>query len=206
MDKFKQKIVKYKKYIICFMLIILSIISVLIQKNDRKQALSINNQKVSKKENKIGVYVTGEIKKPGVYYLDIDSRIDAAIDIAGGITENADISKINLSKKLVDSDKIVIPKKTTSSDTQGSETDVEENVEENEDNTGEETTVNSTDKININEASKEQLMELKGIGDATAEKIIEYRQNNKFEKIEDIMNVKGIGQSKFSAIKANICV
>ena len=58
--------------------------------------------------------------------------------------------------------------------------------------------------VNINTASKEELMTLKGIGETTAEAIIEYRKENKFTKIEDIKNVKGIGDKKFEAIKKDI--
>ena len=58
--------------------------------------------------------------------------------------------------------------------------------------------------VNINNASKEELMTLKGIGETTAEAIIEYRKKNKFTKIEDIKNVKGIGDKKFEAIKKDI--
>ncbi|SUW84237.1 ComEA family DNA-binding protein [Campylobacter hominis] len=58
--------------------------------------------------------------------------------------------------------------------------------------------------ININTASKEELMTLKGIGETTAEAIIEYRKENKFTKIEDIKNVKGIGDKKFESIKEDI--
>ena len=58
--------------------------------------------------------------------------------------------------------------------------------------------------VNINTASKEELMTLKGIGEATAEAIIEYRKENKFTKIEDIKNVKGIGDKKFESIKEDI--
>ena len=58
--------------------------------------------------------------------------------------------------------------------------------------------------VNINTASKEELMTLKGIGETTAEAIIEYRKENKFTKIEDIKNVKGIGDKKFESIKEDI--
>lgn len=60
--------------------------------------------------------------------------------------------------------------------------------------------------VNINTADKRTLMKLDGIGEATAEAIIEYREKDPFEKIEDIMNVKGIGEKKFEAIKDDICV
>ena len=66
--------------------------------------------------------------------------------------------------------------------------------------------INSSEKININTASKDMLQNLDGIGEKTAEKIIEYRKNNKFQKIEDIMEVSGIGEAKFEAIKDYICV
>lgn len=60
--------------------------------------------------------------------------------------------------------------------------------------------------VNINTASKSELMSLKGIGEATANKIIEYRKNNKFNKLEDLKNVKGIGDKKFEAIKKDIVI
>lgn len=193
--KAKDIIYKYRIYIICCLLIILSIISIVIQKNDRKEQLSINEKSIDKQAGKIGVYITGQIKSPGVYYLSQNSRVDAAIDIAGGLTQEADISKINLSKKLVDSDKIVIPEKQKNAETTETESSEEEKSQDN-----------STDKVNINTANEEELMTLSGIGSSTASKIVEYRKSNKFETIDDIMNVKGIGQSKFNSIKDNICV
>ena len=60
--------------------------------------------------------------------------------------------------------------------------------------------------VNINTASAEELMSLNGIGEKTAEAIIEYRKNTPFEKPEDIMNVKGIGEKKYENIKISICV
>ena len=64
----------------------------------------------------------------------------------------------------------------------------------------------TTNKININKANKSELMTLNGIGESTANKIIEYRKNNMFDSIEDIKNVSGIGDSKFEKIKNYICV
>ena len=64
----------------------------------------------------------------------------------------------------------------------------------------------STDLVNINTASREQIMTLPGIGEVTADAIIEYREQNPFERIEDIMNVQGIGEAKFNSIRDLICV
>ncbi|MNI39723.1 ComE operon protein 1 [compost metagenome] len=125
--------------------------------------------------------------------------MDKAIDIAGGVTNDADIAKLNLSQKLVDSDKILIPKRQIV-DTQNDE--VNENSQLNKESSKED----STEKININIASEEELLSLNGIGKSTAKKIIEYRKNNKFIKIEDIMNVSGIGQAKYNSIKDSISV
>ena len=199
-ENIKNIIKTNKSAIVCSILIIMSVISIIIQKNDRQQAITINSTTLESKDNKIAVYITGEIKNPGVYYLNPNSRLESVIDIAGGITQIADISKINLSKKLVDSDKVVIPKKQIENDAV--------NTNNNEESSEDIVNINkmSTDKVNINEASKDEIMTLKGIGESTADKIIEYRKNQKFKKIEDIMNVKGIGQNKYNLIKDNICI
>lgn len=189
MKKIIEVLKKYKIYIICFSLILLSIISIIVQNIDRKNTIKVNGVNIQQSPDKIGVYVTGEVKNSGVYYVSPNSRVSDAIDIAGGITEKADINNLNLSKKLVDSDKIVVPVK-----------------QEKYELETQEQTQNTSDLVNINDANEEELMTLKGIGQATAKKIIEYRKNNTFEKIEDIMNVSGIGESKFNAIKDYICV
>ncbi len=198
MEKIKENIIKYKMYYICIGIIILSIISVVVQKIERNKATSINGVEIKNTDGKIGVYITGEIKNPGVYYLEEGSRLDSLIDIAGGITENADISKLNLSQKLVDSDKVVIYAKSSQTE-EDDENNEELNTEETSSKTG-------GDCIDINNAEKEELMSLSGIGEATAEKIIKYRQSNEFESIDDIKNVSGIGDAKYNAIKDNICV
>lgn len=190
MEKIIKFIQKNRGYIICFLIIILSVISIVFQDLDRKNTIKINNEEMAGESGKIGVYVTGAVKNPGVYYLDRNSRLYQLLDICGGIQENADISKLNLALKLNDSDKIDVPiKKEESSEN----SDFQEDIEEN-------------NKININEAGVEELKTLTGIGESTAKKIIDYRNKNKFESIEDIMNVPGIGESKFNNIKDDICV
>lgn len=184
----KNFIIKYKKYIITLVIVILSIISIIMQEKNRQDSININSQDISKMENKIAVYVTGAVKNPGVYYLDIGSRLDNLLDICGGVLENADIKNINLAKKLSDSDKIDIPviKEESLED---------EDIEDDENG-----------KININTASEAELMTLNGIGKSTAQKIIEYRKVQEFTEIEDLMEVSGIGESKFNNVKDDICI
>lgn len=199
MSKIKNFIIKYKFQIILTALFIISIISIYIQDKDRKASFNINSTKIENSDAKIGVYISGEIKKEGVYYLDKDSRIVNLIDIAGGVTDKADVSKINPAQKLNDSDKIIIPEKK--------EMGIEEiDTDEEFDEIKEKPSSSTSDKININSATKSELMTLNGIGDATATKIINYRKTNTFKDIEDIMNVPGIGESKFNNIKDDICV
>lgn len=199
MLKIKNFIIKYKFQIILFIIFIISIISIYIQDKDRKTSFNINSTKIGNNDSRIGVYISGEIKKEGVYYLDKDSRIVNLIDIAGGVTDKADVSKINPAQKLNDSDKIIIPEKK--------EMGIEEiDTDEENDESKEKTSSSTSDKVNINSATKSELMTLNGIGDATATKIINYRKTNTFKEIEDIMNVPGIGQSKFNNIKDDICV
>ncbi len=186
MGKLKNFILKYKGYIICFVVIVISGISIIMQDIDRKNSLVINNEEVRNSNGKIVVYISGAVKNPGIYELDKEARIYNLLDICGGVLENADLDKINPAQKLVDSDKIVIPVKKE-------ESEEEDYYEEDE------------GKININEATLEELKTLTGIGEATAKKIIEYRKNNTFNDIEDIMNVPGIGESKFENIKDEIC-
>ena len=136
---------------------------------------------------------------PGIISLPTEARISDAIDAAGGTTELADISKINLAYKLNDGQKLKIP----------SIYDVEE-VIYIQNNAGNEVVLSENTKnaiININSASQSELENLPGIGPSTASKIIDYRsKNGNFKKIEDIMNVSGIGESKFNSIKDYICI
>lgn len=160
--------------------------------------LNIENQ-----YQKIYVHITGEIKYPGVYEMETGDRVFQLVEKAGGLTENADISSINLSKKLVDGEKITIFAKKTSV------------VTENLSSSGNlynppistNSSTNSSNLININTASQKELEELPGIGPTLSQRIIEYREKNGyFQTIEDIKKVSGIGDKKFEAIKDLITV
>lgn len=193
MSKIIKFILKYKIQIVFICIFIISGISIYIQDNERKASFSVNSSNISKNDDRIGVYISGEVKNTGVYYLKKDSRITDLINICGGLTEEADVSKINPAQKLNDSDKIIIPKKEENLNT--------ESIEDTN-----ESDINVQEKININTATKDELTSLNGIGEATANKIINYRNKNKFKEIEDMMNVPGIGEAKFNNIKDYICV
>ncbi len=143
-------------------------------------------------EQVIMVHISGEVYKPGVVELNLGSRVIDAVNLAGGLKKDADSDKINLAKKLVDEEKIYIPKI-------GEET---QSIESSND-LG---TSNNNGLININICTKEELMSLPGIGDALAGRILEYREQNSFKTIEDIKNVSGIGEKRFESIKEFITV
>lgn len=145
----------------------------------------------SNTKNKIYIYLTGEVVNGGVLVLDEGSRIVDAIDAAGGLTENADITKINLVYVLEDGMKINIPNKTEENQEEP-ETQIQNSYEKE----------NKGNKVNINTAKQTELETLPGIGPSLALKIINYRkENGNFKNKEDIKNVNGIGDSKYENIK-----
>ena len=146
--------------------------------------------------NNIVIHITGEVNNPGVITLKEGERIIDAIEKAGGPTQEADTSKVNLAYILSDGQKIDIPSiydnETESYIAEDSGNCIIENFEA---------------KININTATQNELETLTGIGPSMASKIINYRkEHGKFKKIEEIKNVPGIGEAKYNAIKDNICV
>ena len=145
------------------------------------------------------VHIDGEVVKPGIVCLPTEARITDAISAAGGLTELADTSKINLAYSLQDGQKIYIP---SINDTQV-ETYIQNDAGDNvivQDSS-------SSSLININSATQSELDSLPGIGPSTASKIIDYRnKNGDFKNIEDLMNVSGIGEAKFNNIRDYICI
>lgn len=161
--------------------------------------IETNNQ--TEEKNKIFLHITGEVNSPGIIEIDEGARLVDVIEAAGGFTENADINKINLAYLVKDGQKINIPN-VNSVDTNSY---ITENMGENI--IIEDITSSSTNLVNINTATQTELETLTGIGPSTALKIIKYREENgKFKTIEEIKNVAGIGDSKFEAIKDEICV
>lgn len=161
---------------------------------------------IENEKRKIVIHITGQVKNPGLVYLDEGARIADAIKEAGGSTKDAALDKVNLAYVLEDGQKIYIPNKNEKiSEIQYIITDSGENVLKD---TGKESNVKGgIKKVNINSANQEELETLPGVGPALAVRIIEYRNSNgKFEKVEDVQNVKGIGDSKFTNIKERICI
>ena len=152
------------------------------------------------------IHITGSVKNPGIVKLKEGSRIEDAIEAAGGLTENADITKVNLAYVVEDGTKIKIP--SASEEDIGDEDIIDSKSGDNiiiEENAV--PSNNSTQTININKATEKEFETLPGIGPSLASKIIEYRnQNGKFESIEDIKNVNGIGDNKYEKIKDLITV
>lgn len=166
-------------------------------------------QEEIKEEKTILVHITGAVEKNGVVKVKENSRINDAIEAAGGITEEADLSDVNLAYIIEDGQKIYIPKKQDKT-TEAKVDNIKNIVTENSGNNiikGEIYTEVKSNLVNINKASAKELMSLQGIGEATAWNIIEYREvNGKYKTIEDIKNVSGIGEAKFNAIKNYITV
>lgn len=136
-------------------------------------------------EEFIFVHIEGCVNNPGLIKTKYGTRLYELIEEAGGETDEADLTRINLASVVSDEQKIFIPAKVVLDETNETETTI----------------------VNINTASKEKLMTLSGVGEGTAEKIIKYReQNGYFNTIEDLMNVSGIGESKFNGLKDDITV
>lgn len=152
---------------------------------------------------KIYIHITGEVKKPGVIELNSGDRVIDAIEKAGGETKQADLSQVNLAYKVEDGQKIYIPNKNEK---------ITEYIWSGNGNNNGDSNLNNREqkegkKVNINTASQSELDGLPGIGPALAQRIIDFREENgEFKSIEDVQNVKGIGEAKFEEIKENICV
>ena len=147
----------------------------------------------------IKVEIKGEVLNPNVYVLKKGSTIKELIDVAGGVKEDVDTYTINMTKVLDDGDVVVMYKEDK---LEGLNYKVNEIV--NDKSTDEYITneIWESSKISINSATKEELMSLPSIGEAKASAIIEYRtKNGLFKKLEDIKNVKGIGNALYEKIK-----
>lgn len=166
---------------------------------DNKKEDNYNEINIEKYDKKmITVFISGEVNNPGVVTIDSEKRLSDAIDVLGGITESADLNKINLAMKLKDESHYIIPKLGEYNELHSN------NIFER--NTQSSTNIQSN-LININNANAAQLDTLPGIGEVTANKIINHREENGlFKSIEEIKKVNGIGDKKYEEIKNLISI
>lgn len=165
--------------------------------------------------SEIAVHVTGAVKSPGVYYLSTNARVHEAIEKAGGGTDQADIHSLNLAATIRDGEQIDVPeirqipdvKQNVPISSAAQEYTIptspdlsmppESSVRKPEPSAG--------SRININTATSQELQTLRGIGPALAQRIIEHRQTSGgFSTVDDLTNVKGIGEKTLAKIRDSI--
>ena len=174
------------------------------ESTDSKQSNDTSQNTNNSPTTEVTVYISGAVKTEGVVTMSSEDRLSDAIKVMGGIVEGADMNAINLAEKLVDGKHYVIPK-------QGEQIPVDVNAGGGSTSGATQTSGGNAQGqgglVNINTATLEQLDTLPGVGEATANKIITYREENGgFKSIEDLKNVKGIGEKKFEDMKSSICV
>ncbi|KRN88922.1 helix-hairpin-helix domain-containing protein [Ligilactobacillus ceti] len=163
------------------------------------QTISYSQRSSHSQTKKYYVDIKGAIKKPGVYAVVKGSRITKLLKQAGGASEEADLSQVNLAQKLNDEDVIYIPYKG-------------ENIHDFKQQSAQATTqksqnTSSAGKVNLNTADKNELMSLNGIGAKKADQIIAYRtKNGSFQNVTDLKNVSGIGDKIYASLAEQITV
>ena len=175
----KQKLIK-----ILSIAVILALAIVLKLSNTDTEEINIESAVQVADTDEYYIDIGGAVVKPGVYKVAAGTRLFEVVELAGGLRTDADTNTVNQAAIVEDGAKIIIPIACDDSDLM---------VQSH----------NST-LVNINLADKTQLCTLPGIGDAIADRIIEYRASNRFTKKEDIMSVKGIGKSIFEGIEESI--
>lgn len=185
-----------KIFIIIFLLIIVAVLGytiwnftkdnsneteiddLMINTNTENITNTLDTQATTAPSEKIIIYIIGCVKTPGVYELDVDSRVSNAVDAAGGLLETADLTKINLAYKLEDGQKITVPSINDKTD---EDSTYEDFITDSSENTISQTNSMSVQKssiVNINSATQTELETLPGIGPSIASKIISYRNEN----------------------------
>lgn len=146
------------------------------------------------KQTTIKIYVSGAVLQPGLYDLPVGARAWQAVEAAGGLREDANVEKVNLAKKLKDGNQVNVPalKAATVRNSSGYVADGAAQSSGQQSAAG---------KINLNRATAEELGRLPGIGPAMAQRIVERRKTRRFVKVEDLLQVKGIGKAKLERLR-----
>lgn len=152
-----------------------------VSEENSEQTIEYEKENLSEKEGV--VYLCGAVANPGVYSIKDDMRLYEAVEMAGGLDEEADLDAINLAQAVKDGESVRIPYY------------------------GETPVVSEDGLIDINSASSEQLCTIPGIGESRAQAIIEYReQNGGFSSPEELMNISGIKEATYKKIEGYVCV
>lgn len=151
--------------------------------------------------NQVAVYVTGAVKKPGVVYVDFDSRVGEAINQCEGVLPTADLNGVNMAKTVQDGMHIKVPEKSMAV-LAGNAGNRQGNGNAGSKSSGE---AGGNTLVNINQGDVTELQRLKGIGPSMAQRIIDYRnENGLFQAPEDLQKVKGIGPAKYAKLKDQV--
>ncbi|WP_269798375.1 helix-hairpin-helix domain-containing protein [Streptococcus sp. SM5] len=156
------------------------------EKEDKNQKEEVVEQDL------ITVDVKGAVKSPGIYDLPVGSRINDAVQKAGGLTDNADSKSINLAQRISDEALVYVPTKeeATSQETHSTASHSKENK-----------------KVNLNKASLEELKQVKGLGAKRAQDIVDHRDSNgKFKSVDELKKVSGIGAKTIEKLKEYVTV
>ncbi|MEZ7657165.1 helix-hairpin-helix domain-containing protein [Streptococcus sp. 20925_1_44] len=156
------------------------------EKEDKNQKEEVVEQDL------ITVDVKGAVKSPGIYDLPVGSRINDAVQKAGGLTDNADSKSINLAQRISDEALVYVPTKeeATSQEAHSNASNTKENK-----------------KVNLNKASLEELKQVKGLGAKRAQDIIDHRESNgNFKSVDELKKVSGIGAKTIEKLKEYVTV
>ncbi|WP_410011479.1 helix-hairpin-helix domain-containing protein [Streptococcus sp. KHUD_011] len=161
---------------------------------------SVSEKEVRKEENEesleqnlITVDVKGAVKSPGIYDLPVGSRVNDAVQKAGGLTEQADSKSLNLAQKVSDETLVYVPTKGEEASQQSG--------------SGATSSTSKEKKVNLNKASLEELKQVKGLGGKRAQDIIDHRETNgKFKSVDELKKVSGIGAKTIEKLKDYVTV
>ena len=158
----------------------------------------------------MAVYVCGAVRQPGVYYVAGSAIRETAVQMAGGFTDDADVTYVNLAQTVVAGEQIYIPTMEETNGISLSERDTDGTPVQDAMAKTASLSANASSEskqININKASLEELMTLPGIGESKADAIIAYREaQGKFQNTEELMNIRGIKEGIYNKIKDLIIV
>ena len=212
MEAIIEKIKEYKIIVICtglgllvggFFLLKPSPQTPVKETNLQAEVAAVSKDSVSENEVKkeepveqdlITVDVKGAVKAPGIYDLPVGSRVNDAVQKAGGLTEQADSKALNLAQKVSDEALVYVPTKG-------------EEVANQQTNSGAPSSTSKDKKVNINKAILEELKQVKGLGGKRAQDIIDHREaNGKFKSVEELKKVSGIGAKTIEKLKDYVTV